>query len=95
LAFVVDDLRAAEAARWAARNDAAAIAGSEAADSGTGEHPSLCRKVRRPWQDRRMLNKHRSFAAVMTASRRLAFGFRPFAKTKRDNRNVQYSSCAT
>jgi hypothetical protein len=45
-------------------------------------------KVRRPWQDRRMLNKHRSFAAVMTASRRLALGFRPFAKTMKDNRNV-------
>jgi hypothetical protein len=35
-----------------------------------------------------MLNKHRSFAAVMTASRRLALGFRPFAKTMKDNRNV-------
>jgi hypothetical protein len=42
-----------------------------------------------------MLNKHRSFVAVMTVSRRLAFGFRPFAKTMKDNRNVQYSSCAT
>jgi hypothetical protein len=95
LVFVVDDLRAARAARSAARNDAAAIARQQAADSGAGKRPSVSRKVRRPWQDRRMLNTHRSFAAVMTASRRLAFGFRPFAKTMRDNRNVQYSSCTT
>jgi hypothetical protein len=95
LVFVVDDLRAAEAVRSAARMMRPPLPGSEAADSGTGERPSVCRKVRRPWQDRRMLNKHRSFVAVMTASRRLAFGFRPFAKTMKDNRNVQHSSCAT
>jgi hypothetical protein len=42
-----------------------------------------------------MLNKRRSKAAALTASRRLAFGFRTFAKTMRDNRNVQYSSSST
>jgi hypothetical protein len=93
LVFVVDDLRAAGAARSAARMMRPPLPGSKAADSGTGERSSVRRKVRRPWQDRRMLNKHRSFVAVMTVSRRLAFGFRPFAKTMKDNRNVQYSSC--
>jgi hypothetical protein len=72
------------------------LPGSAAADSWTGQvAPSVCKKVRKPWQDRRMLNTRRSFAAAMTASRRLAFGFRTFAKTMRDNRNVQYSSSST
>jgi hypothetical protein len=65
------------------------LPGSKAADSWNGPLPApYLRKVRRPWQDRRMLNKRRSKAAAMTASRRLALGFRPFAKTMRDNRNV-------
>ena len=38
--------------------------------------------------------RHCSIAAP-TASRRLAYGFRAFAKTMKDNRNVQHSSCAT
>jgi hypothetical protein len=51
-------------------------------------------KVRKPWQDRRTLEWHGSFAAP-TVSRRLAYGFRAFAKTMRDKRNVQYSSSPT
>jgi hypothetical protein len=76
-------------------HDAAAIARQQSCRFRDGQMPIPNRKVRRPWQDRQMLNKHRSFAAVMTASRHLAFGFRPFVKTMRDNHNVQYSSCAT
>jgi hypothetical protein len=95
LAFGVDHLRTAEAERSAA-HDAPAITRQQSCRFlGRAVARSACREVRKPWQDRRMLNKHRSFAAVMTASRRLAFGFRTFAKTMRDNRNVQYSSCAT
>jgi hypothetical protein len=81
-------LRAAGAARSAA-HDALAIARQQRCqflDRAIAR--SARRKVRRPWQDRRMLNKRRSFAAAMTASRRLALGFRPFAKTMRDNYNV-------
>ncbi|MFZ3358498.1 MAG: hypothetical protein WA177_07030, partial [Xanthobacteraceae bacterium] len=51
-------------------------------------------KVRKPWQDRQTLMRHCSSAAP-TASRRLAYGFRTFAKTMRDNHNVQHSSSAT
>jgi hypothetical protein len=76
--------------------DASAIAGSKAADSleRVIARPYL-RKVRKPWQDRQMLNRHCVSGVAPTASRRLAYGFRAFAKTMRDNRNVQHSSCAT
>jgi hypothetical protein len=91
LAFVVDDLRAAQAARLAAHDALAITRQHSCRFLDRAVAPSASSKVRRPWQDRRMLNKHCSFAVVMTASRRLAFGFRTFAKTMRDNRNVQYS----
>jgi hypothetical protein len=95
LVFVVDDLRA-EGAACAAAHDALAIARQQSCRFLDRAFAlSVSKKVRRPWQDRRMLNTRRSFAAAMTASRRLAFGFRIFAKTMRDNRNVQYSSSAT
>jgi hypothetical protein len=88
LVFVVDDWRAAGAARSAAL-DALAIARQQRCRFlERAVARSISRKVRRPWQDRRMLNKRRSLAAAKTASRRLALGFRPFAKTMRDNRNV-------
>jgi hypothetical protein len=49
-------------------------------------------KARKPWQDRWML--FRFAAAPQTAaSRRLAHGFHPFAKTMKDDRNVRYPSC--
>jgi hypothetical protein len=53
---------------------------------------SLClfrsMKVRKPWQDRRSLRQ--CSKAAPSASRRLAYGFRAFAKTMKDNRNVRY-----
>src|SRR5205809_2510195 len=70
------------------------LPGSETADSLNGNDRSYASKVRRPWQDRRTLKIDRSTAAA-TVSRRLALGFRTFAKTMKDNRNVQYSSCTT
>jgi hypothetical protein len=88
LEFVVDHLRAAGAVRAAAHKALAIARQQSCRFLDRAIAPSVYGKVRRPWQDRRMLNKHRSFAAVMTASRRLALGFRPFAKTMKDNRNV-------
>jgi hypothetical protein len=59
---------------------------------GPNDRPSIQWKARKPWQDRRML--FRFAAAPQTAaSRRLAHGFHPFAKTMKDDRNVRYSSC--
>jgi hypothetical protein len=89
-------MRAAKPARFGGAHDASAIAGSKAADSleRVITRPYLW-KVRRPWQDRQMLNKRCGSSVATTASRRLAYGFRTFAKTMRDNRNVQHSSCAT
>ena len=82
-------------ARWRSAKATADLPAAQAADfERRAEGPSHRMKVRRPWQDRRTLDWHGSFAAP-TASRRLAYGFRAFAKTMRDNRNVQYSSCPT
>jgi small subunit ribosomal protein S15 len=64
--------------------------GSEiAADSATERivRPSVSGRARRPWQDRQTLFV-RGTSPHVTASCRLAHGFRPFAKTMRDNRNV-------
>jgi hypothetical protein len=70
-------------------HDASAIAGSKAADSLERVIArAYLRKVRRPWQDRQMLNRRCGISVATTASRRLAYGFRAFAKTMRDNRNV-------
>jgi hypothetical protein len=64
--------------------------GSEtAADFCDGSNCSSVgtKKARRPWQDRQTLLVRGPLPHV-TASCRLAHGFRPFAKTMRDNRNV-------
>jgi hypothetical protein len=71
------------------------ISGSEAAadlQDGPNDRPLIQWKARKPWQDRWMLFR---FAATpqTAASRRLAHGFHPFAKTMKDDRNVRYPSC--
>jgi hypothetical protein len=70
-----------------------------AADFGDGsnDRPSVPWKARKPWQDRGMLSffaaRPNRLDALTAASRHLAHGFRPFAKTMKDNRNVRYPSC--
>jgi hypothetical protein len=93
----LNGLRAAEfRARLAVRKGDRRMCGSLKLPILTdGQRSVSSKKVRRPWQDRRTLYWLCSLAAAPTASRRLAYGFRAFAKTMRDNRNVQYSSCAT
>jgi hypothetical protein len=72
------------------------MCGSKAAD--LDDEPLVRRhqeKVRRPWQDRRTLS---GIAAIAPRRQRLAvllMAFASFAKTMKDDRNVQYSSCAT
>src|SRR5256886_17043403 len=63
-------------------------------EDGPNDRPSVRWKARRPWQDRRTLSRFAVWPRT-AASRRLAHGFRSFAKTMKEDRNVRYPSCLT
>jgi hypothetical protein len=89
--------RGTRPARFAggAQKASAYMCGSEAADWMANRWFVDIREGRRPWQDRQTLAGSAASALRRQRLAVLLMAFASFAKTMKDNRNVQHSSCAT